>query len=80
MSLTEFHTSWIVQLHHLFFVSGKLTPSGVVKVSVLIKWVLVSICNGPTMSFRMTAVMATWGSFPAALSWSYFALRSRLKR
>lgn len=32
-----------------------------------------------TMSFRMMAVMATFGGFPALISWVYLALRSVLK-
>ena len=32
------------------------------------------------MSFRMTAVMACFGAFPALMSCSYFVLRSALKR
>ena len=32
------------------------------------------------MSFRMMATSATFGGFPAAISWSYFAVRSGLKR
>jgi hypothetical protein len=32
------------------------------------------------MSFRMMAVMACFGAFPAAMNWSYLAFMSGLKR